>query len=226
MKRAPRRPPLPFARVVFDVDSTLCALEGIDQLARWRGIDVASLTERAMRGELALEAVYARRLQRVRPDARMLARLGALYVRRLVSGAAATVRALQRAGIDVEIVSGALRPALLPLMRKLRVDGSRVAAVDVELDARGRFVDFDRDSPLTRADGKRVVLARRRVHAARTAFVGDGATDLAARPAVDCFIAFTGVARRPAVVAGADAVAPDFPALRRLLGLARRVKKQ
>ena len=207
-----------FERVVFDVDSTLVSIEGIDELAKWRGVAVAALTERAMRGELALEEIYGLRLRRVRPGARELARLGALYVRKIVPGAAATVAALQRAGVDVRVVSGALRPALLPLMRKLRIDGSRVAAVDVRLDARGRYSGFDELSPLARADGKREVVAAL-LPKRRTAFVGDGATDLAARPSVACFVAFTGVAARPAVVAGADAVAHDFRALRIVLGL-------
>jgi phosphoserine phosphatase len=207
-----------FDRVVFDVDSTLVAIEGIDELAKWRGVEVASLTERAMRGDVALEEVYALRLRRVRPGARELARLGELYVRKMVPGAAATVAALQRAGVDVRIVSGALCPALLPLMRKLRIDGSRVAAVDVRLDARGRYAGFDELSPLARADGKREVVAAL-LPKKGTVFVGDGATDLAARPAVERFVAFTGVASRPAVVAGADAVAHDFRTLRRVLGL-------
>jgi phosphoserine phosphatase len=207
-----------FDRVVFDVDSTLVAIEGIDELAKWRGVDVAALTERAMRGEVALEEVYGLRLARVRPGVRELARLGALYVWRLLPGAAATVAALRRAGVEVRLVSGALRPALLPLMRKLRIDGSRVAAVDVRFDRSGAYAGFDELSPLTRADGKRAVVAAT-LPKRRTAFVGDGATDLAARPAVERFVAFTGVASRPAVVAGADAVAHDFRALRRVLGL-------
>jgi hypothetical protein len=36
--------------------------------------------------------------------------------------------------------------------------------------------------------------------------VGDGATDLEARPEVDLFVAYMGVAHRPAVAAGADVV--------------------
>jgi hypothetical protein len=40
--------------------------------------------------------------------------------------------------------------------------------------------------------------------------VGDGATDLAIRPAVAAFGAFTGFVKRDAVVAGADYLIPDF----------------
>jgi len=36
--------------------------------------------------------------------------------------------------------------------------------------------------------------------------VGDGSTDLEARPVVDMFVAFAGVVERPAVVNSADAI--------------------
>jgi hypothetical protein len=40
-------------------------------------------------------------------------------------------------------------------------------------------------------------------------FVGDGATDLEAAPAADLFVAFAGIADRPAVTAAADVVIRD-----------------
>jgi phosphoserine phosphatase len=49
--------------------------------------------------------------------------------------------------------------------------------------------------------------------------VGDGATDLEARPEVDCFAAFTGVVSRPAVAAAADVVL-SAPTLAPVLALA------
>ena len=59
-----------FDAVCFDCDS----IEGIDQLARRSGCDakIASLTEAAMNGAIPLEAVYAKRLDLVRPDERLL----------------------------------------------------------------------------------------------------------------------------------------------------------
>ena len=50
----------PFGTVVFDCDSTLSTIEGIDELCGIVGVaagDVAELTTRAMAGELALRAV-------------------------------------------------------------------------------------------------------------------------------------------------------------------------
>ena len=47
--------------------------------------------------------------------------------------------------------------------------------------------------------------------------VGDGATDLAMRPAVDGFAAFVGFVRRDVVVRGADAVLESFDQLLELV---------
>ena len=47
----------------------------------------------------------------------------------------------------------------------------------------------------------------------RVLAVGDGATDLAIRPVVDAFAAFTGFVRRNAVVQDADLVVDSFDQL-------------
>ena len=58
---------------MLDVDSTLSAVEGIDWLAALRSEAVrervAEVTDRAMRGEVPLAAVYAERLAAVNADA-------------------------------------------------------------------------------------------------------------------------------------------------------------
>ena len=55
-----------FRFVFFDVDSTLVTIEGIDVLGAGHP-EIAQLTERAMNGEIALEDVYAKRLEIIRP---------------------------------------------------------------------------------------------------------------------------------------------------------------
>jgi phosphoserine phosphatase len=87
MPAAPR-----YRALLVDVDSTLCGVEGIDWLAERRGPDVAArvaeMTDRAMRGELALDAVYAERLALVRPGRDDLAALAEAYRAALAPGAA------------------------------------------------------------------------------------------------------------------------------------------
>lgn len=205
-----------FASVVLDVDSTLCGIEGIDWLAGRRGGDaarrVAELTERAMRGEIALDAVYGERLALVRPTRADVETLGEAYLSALAPGAADSVRALRSAGRRVAIVSGGLREALLPLATLLGVVEGDVRAVSVAFDAGGEYAGYDVASPLATSGGKRQV-AESLALPRRTLAVGDGATDLAMRPAVDAFAAFTGFVRRDAVVRAADHTIDSFDQL-------------
>lgn len=194
-----------FGSVIFDCDSTLSAIEGIDELAGPRRSEIAALTAGAMHGEFPLEAVYGRRLAIIRPTRADIEALSRRYIAAAVPGAREVVTTLREAGIEVGIVSGGLRPALLPFAEWLGVPAHRVAAVDLHFDARGDYAGYDDSSPLARAGGKRELLARWRPSLRPPVlFVGDGATDLEARPEVDAFVAFMGVVDRPAIAAAAD----------------------
>ena len=127
---------LGFQRVIFDCDSTLTAVEGIDELATLKGQTehIAELTRRAMDGLVPLEEVYAARLELLRPTRAELARVGRLYRRSLVPEAAETVAALQSAGVEVFIVSGGLKAAVIDLARYLKIPAANVFAVEVEMD--------------------------------------------------------------------------------------------
>lgn len=202
------RPLMRVTTVVFDCDSTLSAIEGIDELAGAQRGEVEALTAAAMRGELALEAVYGRRLELIRPDAARIERLAREYVERLVPDAAAVVSALQREGISVRIVSGGLLPAVLAVAEAVNIAREDVAAVDIRFDVDGAYAGFDEASPLARSRGKCDVLAawRDRRGGERTMLIGDGATDAEAAEIVDVFVAYAGVTERAAVVKAADAV--------------------
>ena len=205
-----------FASVVLDVDSTLCGVEGIDWLAARRGPEagmrIAELTDRAMNGELALDAIYGERLGVVRPSRGDLDALATEYERALAPGAAAAIARMRAAGRRVVLVSGGLRNAILPVARQLGIDDVDVHAVNVLVDGDGEYETYDAHSPMTTAEGKRSVVAALALPR-RLVAVGDGATDLAIRPVADAFVAFTGFVRRDPVVAGADAVVDSFDQL-------------
>jgi phosphoserine phosphatase len=205
-----------YASVVLDVDSTLCGIEGIDWLAARRGpeagVRIAELTERAMNGDLALDAVYGERLSAVRPTRGDIDALAAAYEEALAPGASAAIARMRDAGRRIVLVSGGIRNAILPVARRLGIDDTDVHAVSVLVDDAGEYETYDAHSPMTTAEGKRAVVASLGLPR-RLVAVGDGATDLAIRPVADAFIAFTGYVRREPVVAGADAVVESFDQL-------------
>lgn len=194
-----------FASVVFDCDSTLVAVEGIDELSGPFREQIQALTDAAMDGSVPLEDVYGRRLEIIRPTRAQLDAVAAEYVRTLVPHARETVAALRWLGKTVRILSGGLLPAVLAVAAELGLEPEDVAAVDISFDEDGAYTGFDTTSLLARGGGKPVVL--REWNLPRPALlVGDGATDMEARPAVDAFAAYAGVVERPLVVAGADYV--------------------
>ena len=216
--------PPPYGTVVFDCDSTLSAIEGVDELGAITGVgreEIAALTERAMRGTVALEEVYGLRLERLRPDRAAVEELGRRYLAAALPHARELVRALLALGKRVFVISGGLRQAVEALTAELGLAPERLIAVEVFHDRAGAYQGFDELSPLTRSGGKLEVLRgiSSTEHGGGVALVGDGVTDLEAAPAVRRFIAFAGVARRAAVLARAvvRCEEPDLAALLPLL---------
>ncbi|MFN0008833.1 MAG: HAD-IB family phosphatase [Planctomycetota bacterium] len=194
-----RDAPPPYATIVFDVDSTLSAIEGIDELAEAAGMrkEVSELTNRAMRGEIPLESVYKSRLDAIRPSREALEKLGKKYVKRVLPHARELVRALGKLDKRVCIVSGALEPAVRMLAEHLDIEKSGVFAVPVRHASDGTYAGFDESSPLARSGGK-IAYVRRLAEASQggLAIVGDGITDLEAAESASRFIAFGGVVKR------------------------------
>ncbi len=207
-----------FQAVVFDCDSTLVTIEGIDELAGEKTEEIRELTELAMEGKIALEEVYGRRLAIIDPTREQVDAIGRRYVESLVEDAAPVVAALRWLGKEVRVISGGLRPPVVAAAAHLGIDAGKVAAVDISYDGEGRYLDYERDSPLARSGGKPDVLSKWALPHP-TLLVGDGATDLEGKAAVDCFAAFMGVAFRESVAAGADVVL-SAPTLAPVLALA------
>jgi len=204
-----------YRHIFFDVDSTLVTIEGIDVLAGGNP-EIVRLTDAAMNGEVPLDEVYGRRLEIIRPSRNDIYALAERYLASLVDGAEETIAALQAGGANVRLVTAGIEQAVLPLAQRLNIAPRAVHAVALEFNDDGSYKDFDRRSLLARAGGKelvvRAVLARSK---GASAFVGDGVTDLDAKPVVDLFIGFGGVHERARVRenAGVYVTAPTLKAV-------------
>lgn len=214
--------PPAYASVVLDVDSTLCGVEGIDFLAARRGpevgAEIAALTDGAMRGEIPLDAVYGRRLTIIRPTRADISALADAYRRAVAPGAAEAIAVMRAAGVQLALVSGGIRQAIEPVAGDLGFAPAELEAVSLTFDLNGDYAAFDVRSPLTTQHGKCDVVGKliddarlpRRVLA-----VGDGSTDIAMAAAADTFAAYTGFARREAVIRAAAFELRSFDELRK-----------
>lgn len=180
--------------LIFDCDSTLSAIEGIDELGRRGGPSVFEEVERmtndAMNGVISVEAVFGKRLEIIRPRLRDLEEVGRSYIETVEPTAIATLAAARACGWTPMILSGGFRGAIRPLADFLHIE--RVEAVDLFFDEAGEYRGFDTDYPTTRSGGKPELIQRLRAELApeRIIMVGDGASDLETAPVVDLFIGF------------------------------------
>ncbi|MFV2044112.1 MAG: HAD family hydrolase [Anaerolineales bacterium] len=123
IRRRMRRDWPPFEVVIFDCDSTLTTIEGIDELAGLNGrkADISALTEQAMNGTVPLETVYRHRLELLRVTRAQVRQLRPLYRKNVVPGASAVIAALLAHECEVFIVSGGLAEAIKDFGRFLGV---------------------------------------------------------------------------------------------------------
>lgn len=189
--------------VCFDCDSTLSAIEGIDELGRFRGPEtlalVEAMTNDAMNGKIPVEDVFGRRLEIIRPRREELAAVGRKYVAQAEPAAKEAIAELRRSGWTPAIVSGGYTQAIRPLADAL--DVQRVEAVEVWFEPDGTYRGFDAAYPTTRSGGKAEVIERLRRDLApeTTVMVGDGVSDLETKEVVDLFVGYGGYAARPRV---------------------------
>ena len=203
--------------VCFDVDSTVSPDEAIDVLAAHAGVaaQVAELTRAAMGGTRTFQDALADRLALIRPTPAMVAACLRAHPPRLTPGIADLIGLLHRQGAEVHLVSGGFRPFIEPLAAALAIAPARIHANAFVFAASGACLGADPAQPTCRSGGKAEVMRRLLAAGAPTplAMVGDGMTDIEARPPADLAIGFGGVIERPAVRARADWYVTDLAEL-------------
>ena len=179
--------------IAFDCDSTLSAIEGVDELARIAGKEifrqVEELTNQAMNGEVPVEEVFKRRLDLIKPTRQQCSDIGEMYVDTIEPTARETITALQNDGWECLIISGGFAPC--------------IEAVPLHFDETGNYLGFDENYPTTRDGGKPEIISalKKELSPDLICMVGDGVSDLETSPLVDHFFGFFRYAQREKVTA-------------------------
>jgi phosphoserine phosphatase len=194
--------------VCFDVDSTVSPDEGIDVLAAQAGVGdkVAELTRNAMGGSVLFQDALKARLDLIRPSQRLIADTLKAHPPRLTPGVGELIG---------KLISGGFTHMILPLAKHLALPKERVIANVLRFAADGSYAGFDENAFTSRSGGKGAAIRhlKERFGYAPLIMVGDGATDLEARPPADGFIGYGGIVVREKVKAGADWFVTDFTEL-------------
>ncbi|WP_428149493.1 phosphoglycerate dehydrogenase [Brevundimonas sp.] len=219
--------------LIFDFDSTLVRIETLEALADialeghvdavWIRAQIASLTDRAMAGEVDFGDALRSRLAML-PLTR--AHVQALADRILDEGTPSVRRNLRffnENAASIIILSGGFREVIAPVAERLGVSPDRVICNDLIYDADGVVTGVDDANPLSHENGKPTVIKALGLKGP-VVMVGDGWNDAEVKlgGAADRFYAFTEIARREKVVAVADGEARSIDELLHAEGLAGR----
>lgn len=216
--------------VVFDVDSTLLAVESLDFAVEQalksasdgpeRTQKLKALTDRGMAGALDFRTSLEQRIA-IGGLTRESVEVAREKLRgHITDGMVDLIARLKKRSGEIAAVSGGFIDLIEPALKDMGFETGDIRAnkfVFTGDDVTG----FDKDNPLSRSGGKaQVVRALKSVTRCPLAvMVGDGMTDYEAfaQGGADSFIGFGGVKERAPVRAKAPAYASSVPELRKLL---------
>ncbi|KAL7065281.1 hypothetical protein AAHC03_05131 [Spirometra sp. Aus1] len=192
------------AAVCFDVDSTVCTNEGIDELAAHMGKAefVTEITRKAMSGEMEFTSALAKRIHALQLTRSDLETFLNTFPLSLTPGIMRLINALRASNIKVYLVSGGIYEMVVRVAQELNVPEGNVYVNRLIYSEDGRCIGFDPSEPTSRSDGKMTVVEQIKASlppGSGVLMVGDGMTDAAAAPPADAFIGFGGNVVRPAV---------------------------
>ena len=201
--------------VCFDVDSTVITVEGIDELAKFagKGTEVAQMTSAAMGGKLSFREALTQRLRIIQPSESMLSEFNRIHTFQTTPGVGDFINSLRSQGTDVFLVSGGFTQMIHPVAASLGIPYKNVYANTILFDTVGYYAGFDTNAPTSNDGGKADTVRQLRLAAGNKGpwvVIGDGVTDLQARPPADICIGYGGVVTREAVKTGADIFITDF----------------
>jgi phosphoserine phosphatase len=216
--------------IVFDVDSTLLAVESLDfavdhalrdaKDGAQRSARLKAITDQGMAGALDFRASLEQRLAIAGLTRAAVDHARQLLRSHLTAGMSDLLKALRAKGHEVAAVSGGFVDLITPALSDLGFSSGDIRA--------NRFVfeddavtGFDRNNPLSRSGGKGQVVAALKALTGKplAVMVGDGMTDYEAfaSGAADSFIGFGGVISRAPVREKAPVFAETVEDLRKLL---------
>jgi phosphoserine phosphatase len=207
--------------VVLDVDSTLIQQEVIELLAAHAGvqIEVAAITEQAMRGEIDFaESLKARvALLKGIPESAIAEVRGQIL---LTPGARTLVDTLKKLGHSVAVVSGGFTEVIEPILKDLGITHYRANTLGISDGKLSGVVEGPIIDRAAKAQALRDFASLESVDLEQTIAIGDGANDLDMIAIAGMGIAFNA---KPAVKAAADSSvsAPFLDSVLYLLGITR-----
>lgn len=135
------------------------------------------------------------------------------------------INELQRLQIEINFVSGGFDAMIIPIADKFQIPKNHVYANTILFDENGCYSGFDPSKYTSQDMGKQKAVSAiieiwKSSHVGyipKVIMVGDGATDLQAKPPADYMIGYGGIARREKVEKEADVFILSFEHIYKIL---------
>ncbi|XP_041349818.1 phosphoserine phosphatase-like isoform X2 [Gigantopelta aegis] len=203
--------------VCFDVDSTVCKDEGIDELAKFCnvGLEVSELTKKAMGGNMSFREALSQRLDIIKPSRQQMVDFIGHRKPRLSDGIVELVSLLKERGCAVYLVSGGFISVITEAAKLLSIPPGNIFCNRLKFYYSGEYAGFDVDQPTSDSGGKTKVvkMIKEKFGHKQLVMVGDGATDMETCPPADAFIGYGGNVVRESVKEKASWFITDFQEL-------------
>lgn len=188
-----------FKNVIFDFDSTLVTVEGLDEIARRNGklAEINHITARSMDGEIPFSASLKKRFELLSPTLDDVIYLVEVYKKSYTKGALDLIENLKLSGCNIFVSTGGIKAAVIPAAMKLGINPDNVFAVCTKLDENKKLL-LNNSCLMTKDYGKTQVVKKIMV-TGDTLMIGDGMTDFEAGKHATKFIGFGGIVKRESV---------------------------
>ena len=180
-----------------------------------KGAEVAALTSAAMNGGLPFQDALKQRLDLLQPSAASITDCLSSHPLTITPGFLSLLHLLRAHHKQLYLVTGGFIQMLTHLLPRLHIPSSHVYANRLLFTPTGHYTGFDTTQPTSTSGGKAkaitALLTDRRL--SRVVMVGDGMTDVEARPPAVCMVGYGGVVVREAVRRQADWFIVDWKQL-------------
>eukprot|EP01126_Amoeba_proteus_P034554 TRINITY_DN3448_c0_g1_i2.p1 TRINITY_DN3448_c0_g1~~TRINITY_DN3448_c0_g1_i2.p1 ORF type:complete len:179 (+),score=37.62 TRINITY_DN3448_c0_g1_i2:274-810(+) len=168
-----------------------------------------------MNGDIKFEDALKERLAIIQPTIQDIERCISDHPLVLTPNITTLISNLRSRKVDVFLITGGFLQLIQPLLSVLQIPRDHVYSNVLKFTEDGKYGGFDEFQPTSRSGGKAKAVAAiiQKYGFRKVVMVGDGVTDMEARPPASLFIGFGGIVTREKVKQGADHFVTDFSQL-------------
>lgn len=206
---------------IFDFDSTLTKVEGLDVLCEITQAnnpnreeilqEIIKITNLGIDGEISFTQSLERRIKLLDANKSHLEELIVELKKHVSPSIKRNKSFFEDFSDDIYIISAGFKEFIIPIVAQYNIPASSVYANTFEFDADGNIIGFDRENPLSKHNGKIECLRNMNLEG-EIQVIGDGYSDYVTREAgiADKFFAYTENVQREKTVENADHITPNL----------------